>query len=175
MKEKLFSQETLSIVLLAIVTVLLVVNTLGRYSALEELQTELQQEKQVLEQEKVRLQRLYQVREQAPQFQETVEAFNKMIPEKAARPHLLTFMQDQAFASGMKLLRLDLGEEDVVEDYAELPMELSLQATYHGTMEMLYSLQQGQRIIRVESIEIDGTEPDHLLQVEINACTFFQY
>lgn len=145
------------------------------YNQLEEMQRtreKLQEEEIALAQAEAELQELYQIRDQAPLYQERLVYYEGKIPPEPGESKLLNYLQELEKKSTQNFVQVSFGDRQPGEKLTEIPLELSFEGNYTSLLLLLEEMREGERALRLDNIRIAPGEHPGDLMVEISACAF---
>jgi type IV pilus assembly protein PilO len=100
-----------------------------------------------------------------PKFRREVERLNQrlkeavsLLPNTADIPDLLTKVAEQVEKSGLTLKKFELQDEIPRNFYAEVPVEMEVQAAYHELAVFFDKVSKMPRIVNVSNISMDTPE-----------------
>jgi len=99
----------------------------------------------------------------------------RVIPDNKEIPSLLTNISSQGTSSGLDILSFIPGSESPKEFYAEIPVALSVQGTYHNLGYFLATVSKLPRIVNVSDISMGSPkmeEGEMILSSRINLVTY---
>jgi type IV pilus assembly protein PilO len=99
----------------------------------------------------------------------------RVIPDNKEIPSLLTNISSQGTASGLDMLSFIPGTETPKEFYAEIPVTLSVQGTYHNLGYFLATVSKLPRIVNVSDISMGSPkieEGEMILSSKVNLVTY---
>jgi len=118
------------------------------------------------------------IKEQKAQMAEMEAKFKeaaRVIPDNKEIPSLLTNISSQGTASGLDILSFVPGSESPKEFYAEIPVALSVEGTYHNLGYFLATISKLPRIVNVSDIAMGKPtmqEGEMILSSKINLVTY---
>lgn len=112
-------------------------------------------------------------KEQMKTMKESFGALLRQLPEKSEVPGLLEDISHQGLATGLEFRSIRLQNENVIDFYAELPIDISVVGTYHQLAEFVSNVASLPRIVTLHDFTIEKTKADpNLLQMNITAKTY---
>lgn len=99
------------------------------------------------------------------------ETINMMIPEQPMEEDVLLHVQYYAEATSVPLTTIRFGERNVGTGLTEMPIDLSFRGTYKGFLNLLSNMMYGNRLLRIDEIEMDRAED--VLEINIHANAFY--
>jgi len=82
----------------------------------------------------------------------------KILPDEAQSHAFLSAVQTVATISGIELTSWNPKDENLVDFYAKVPMELRLEGKFHQVAKFFYGIGQVDRIINMENIIIEAKD-----------------
>jgi len=124
---------------------------------------------------KAQLEKLLDMRDQAPLWEARLAAAERLIPREPDENRLVSDMQDVAGRANTELLQVRFEERAARENFVEMPVKIAFQGRYHGLLDLLEDLEGGARAVRVDEVKV-GRGRDGLPQIraDITAAVFCQ-
>lgn len=109
-------------------------------------------------------------------MQARLEEAKKELPASSEIPRLLTSISSRAKGSGLEVLSFRPGSEVPKEFYAEVPVALKLEGSFHQYASFLYAVSTLDRIVNISDLKI-GTKKTqgsatNVLSIDCIATTF---
>lgn len=112
-------------------------------------------------------------KEQMKTMKESFGALLRQLPEKSEVPGLLEDISHQGLATGLEFRSIRLQNENVIDFYAELPIDISVVGSYHQLAEFVSNVASLPRIVTLHDFTIQQGKTDpSLLQMKIMAKTY---
>ncbi len=112
-------------------------------------------------------------RQQMDEMEETFGALVRQLPSETDVPGLLEDLDARAVSSGLEVLSVELQTEQVNEFYIELPIQITVQGTYHDLGAFVSGVAGLPRIVTLHDFTIErGEEDDGSLVLSITAKTY---
>ena len=100
----------------------------------------------------------------------------KQLPNGSEIPELLTSISSRAKESGLNVLSFRPGVEKPIGFYAEVPVSLKFEGTFHQVANFFYAVSQLPRIVNINNVKIGMKSGDkseaNILSVDCLAITF---
>jgi type IV pilus assembly protein PilO len=100
----------------------------------------------------------------------------KELPNGRQIPELLTSISARAKQSGLYVQSFRPGNEKPIDFYAEVPVKLKFEGTFHQVANFFYSISTLPRIVNIENVKIGskskGKSKENILSVNCMAITF---
>ncbi len=97
-----------------------------------------------------------------------LKAAAMLLPQKKEIPSLLTNISDQGTSSGLEILSFQPGAEKMTDFYAEIPLTLGVNGTYHKVGTFLDRISKMSRIVAVTNLKM-GSPVRKEGQMQLNA------
>ncbi len=165
------SPMVLTLLLGALAIAMMVYLLFNQLGALHEAQYRLEEEKEALNQVNLQLEQLLELRQRAPEFQEFLNTLERLIPSEPQKEDVLVTLEENARKAGANLARIRFDGYQWVDDYGEIPLQLSYEGDYASFLKMLGQMQHQQgesRAYRIENINLTRE------RLDMDLKTFFQ-
>jgi type IV pilus assembly protein PilO len=100
----------------------------------------------------------------------------KELPNGRQIPELLTSISARAKGSGLYVQSFRPGKEKPIDFYAEVPVKLKFEGSFHQVANFFYSISTLPRIVNIKNVKIGskskGKSEDNILSVDCMAITF---
>jgi len=131
-------------------------------------------EKVEMQNARAELERLKEIKEQEPQMQEQLALLERLMPVQPDENILITDINAVSQDSYTHLMQIRFEQRGVRENYTEMPFKIVFEGQYHGLLELLGSLQAGERAVRINEVKVGkGKEELPQIKAEIAASAFF--
>ncbi len=128
----------------------------------------------------VTLQRLQQLKQQAPEIESQLIELSRRMPEDPAIPSLIIELQQLANESGLNFVSFTPSQPTELGNYSSLPIDMTLQGYFNrvredggSLLDFLYRLEHFPREIKVVSVNITpGTDGLPALSITMKAETY---
>lgn len=159
--------------LLLIITFLLVSAAFGYLIVKEALligkQTvEIDSIEALIEEQQVLLQRMKDAEARSEELEVHLATLQKMIPEDPEQNRFLIWIQQVSSDASLKLSDVSFSEHTIEEGYVEMPVQLSLQGNYKNMLKFLSNLMYGERLVRVDDIDLSESGGNLSVDIKIN-------
>ncbi|MBI3814645.1 MAG: type 4a pilus biogenesis protein PilO, partial [Nitrospinae bacterium] len=97
------------------------------------------------------------------------------LPEEKEIPSLLTNISNLAMQSGLDILTFKPGGESPKDFYAEVPVQIKINGSFHNTLEFFDKVSKMPRIVTISNIKIGGVKEEKgrtVADMECSATTF---
>lgn len=169
------TQDRLIILLGAAAVALMIVLILLQLGTLRDTREAVADEQVALSQKRARLEQLRELERKGPEFLERLAAVERLIPDQPQEDALLIYLSeiaertDTSFVQARFAARVNAGGGG----YVKMPLSIIFEGRYHGFLELLDGLRDGERTIRVDDVRISrGREPLPKIRADISAHTF---
>ncbi|MEW5785527.1 MAG: type 4a pilus biogenesis protein PilO [Bacillota bacterium] len=125
-------------------------------ASVRRLNLEKQQEQQALVETQAYLNRLQDLRDQAPLYRERLSLFQEMIPGAAGEEALLRHIHELAGDCDLRVIEVRFEEREQVTPYMIMPLVITLEGRYEGILQILYMFRYGKRTLRVDYLDISS-------------------
>jgi type IV pilus assembly protein PilO len=130
---------------------------------------------QVFEQRAFKAANLEPLKKQMVDMQESFAALAKQLPDDTEVPGLLEELSQLGLDSGLEFDTIGLANEKAAEFYYELPIQISVQGTYHALGAFVSGIASLPRIVTLHDFTIapdSKAEQSGLLKMSITAKTY---
>ena len=159
--------SALTIVLLLVLSVFKISHIKETSSAIDNLNT-------VLHNNKDRLKNLELLRDYLPELENAYKTLNDKIPVSPDKPKLTDLLNKYANESNVTLIQIGFEEESEDDSLNEIPLNLSYEGEYTSIVKMLEKLDYGERLIRIDEIEIISMGSFSTnIKADISAAAFY--
>ncbi|SHE61218.1 type IV pilus assembly protein PilO [Desulforamulus putei DSM 12395] len=146
----------------------------SQFSTLRAVRQQVTAQQDALQQARLRLQALAQVKGQADRLQQQLSTLQGLLPDRPDEGGLLAEWQGMANDCGLQLLQVQFADYLQQKEYVEMPVTIVLEGQYEGLLAFLMDLQQGTRAVKVKEIKIGkGRQEAPLMRVELTAAVFY--
>ncbi len=121
-----------------------------------------------------RLAYLEDLRDRSDELEESLDVMALLIPEKPLEDELIVHLNDEAEAVGLDFIQIRFDERAEEDGYMEMPINLSFEGRYLQAIELLKSLAESERGIRIDDIRMGrGTEELPVLNITVRGSVFY--
>ena len=128
--------------------------------SIRQLQAEKQQEQQALAEAQAYLERLEELRNNAPDYRERLALYREMIPGVAGEDALLRHIHSLAGDCDLKVVEFRFNGRNARDSYTAMPLVMIMEGSYRGVLQMLNKLRFGGRLFRVDHLFVAGGQGD---------------
>lgn len=173
----MFNSSTLQRVLLVILAVLLILGTvLLVYFKLDQIgdtADQLMAEKAGLKQDRDRLTRLELLMLDEEELREQYKRAELLIPDDPEEERLALYLQDYSVYAGMDFAQIQFYQRVQRSHYVDMPFEIAFSGGYESLIELLKSVNEGERAVRIDTISARDTGGGtNEIRVDIRAHSF---
>lgn len=97
------------------------------------------------------------------------------LPDEKEIPSLLTNISNLAMQSGLDILTFRPGGESPKDFYAEVPVQIKINGSFHNTLEFFDKVSKMPRIVTISNVKIGSAKEDKgrtVIDMECSATTF---
>lgn len=169
------SKKNMLIILAVLVVILSFVLVYIQISALANLKVEVENEEQALSLAQTNLARLLKLRANAAEYEQRLAYAERMIPADAGEEEILRYFYRLSDEYDVKVIEIRFDNRSVGETFNTMPLVLNLEGNYSNLSRLLRRLRDGDRVFRVNNIQINrtgGSGSD--LRFALVASTFYK-
>lgn len=168
-------QEMLYLLIGVVALVLVVFLLFNQWRSYSQVQEDIAAEQSQVQLLEAHIETLLQLKAQEDEFRRHLALLEELMPEEPAEEQFINYIQGIADEYGAKLTQVRFGERIPSEDYAEMPLELSIEGSYHQLLAFLDSLRHGTRAVRVDDVRAgQGREELPQIRVDLSARAFYR-
>ncbi len=180
MKLKMSQREQM--MLISVVVVLLIVLfaffvVMPKMNQIKDLRAQQKSENKELESAKATLDRLKGLKKNSAKIEAEMAGLKLKMPENPQLPSLLIEINTIASEAGIDFITISPGELSQLEEYAEIPLNITITGRFFDLIDFLYRIRSNVREIKVTSVSIgEGSEglPDLSVSIEASALVMQQ-
>ncbi len=171
-KKKTIPSGLLMALLLAVAVILgsfLVYDQFNKLNAVKDIAAT---EKVEMQNARAELERLKELQE--PQMREQLALLERLMPVQPDENILIADINAVSMDSDTHLMQIRFEQRGAKQNYTEMPFKIVFEGQYHGLLELLGSLQTGERAVRINEVKVGkGKEELPQIKAEIAASAFF--
>lgn len=156
-----------------VIIISLIFGIVNQFRQWQSLQSDIVVAEGQLVQLEQRLQRLNLLREQEKELAGQLELIKKQLPGYLSEQELINEIQRVALLTGCQISEFRFRDLVAQEDFKEIPFDLSLEGQFAGLMELLNSINQVDKIYRVEELSIQSSSEDGLIRADLQMSSFY--
>ncbi len=122
----------------------------------------------LIEEQQVLLQRMKDAEVLSEELEAHLITLQKLIPEEPEQNRFLIWIQQVSSDASLKLSDVTFSEHTIEDGYVVMPVQLSLQGNYKNVLKLLTSLMYGERLVRVDDIDLTNSEGSLSVDIKIN-------
>ncbi len=123
---------------------------------------------------KTRLDYLQDLAARSDEMEESLEIMSRLIPDEPLEDELIVQLSAEAEAVDIGLIQIRFDERSEGEGYVEMPINLSFEGRYLQAIELLKSLADSERGIRIDDIRMGrGSEDLPFLSITVRGSVFY--
>ena len=169
---KTMTSSRILLIASALTIVLLLVLSVFKISHIKETTSAIDNLNLVLRNNKERLKELEDLRDYLPELENAYKTLNDKIPVLPDKPKLVEQLNQYSEENDVALLEVDFGEESEKDSLNEIPLKLSFEGEYTSIVKLLENLDYGERLIRIDEIEIDSSG-SNIIWADVSAVAFY--
>lgn len=174
-EKKALSFSTLVIIILCISFCLLTIFSITTIININRVRSEIAAEEQLYLENQDRLAQLRQLSKREDEFRTYLALIDKLIPDGTEEARIIKQVQNLANGSSVDFIEIQFETRVVNNNMNTMPMTLSFSGGYPGLVELINRLSNGERLIRIDEINItNGTESAFFIDAIIKARAFFR-
>jgi Tfp pilus assembly protein PilO len=151
------SKKYLVIILAILVVVLSFTLVYIQNTTLANLRVEVEMEEQALSIAQANLARLMNLRANAAEYEQRLVYAERMIPADAGEEAILRYFYRLSDEYDIKVVEIRFDNRSVGETFNTMPLVLNLEGNYSNLSRLLRRLRDGDRVFRVNNIQISRT------------------
>jgi Tfp pilus assembly protein PilO len=151
------SKKYLVIILAILVVILSFTLVYIQNSTLANLRVEVENEEQALSIAQANLARLMNLRANAAEYEQRLAYAERMIPADAGEEDILRYFYRLSDEYDVKVLEIRFDNRSIGETFNTMPLVLNLEGSYSNLSRLLRRLRDGERVFRVNNIQISRT------------------
>ena len=169
------SKKNMAIILAILVVILSFALVYVQNSTLSNLKIEVENEEQALNLAQANLARLMDLRANAAEYEQRLSYAERMIPAEAGEEEILRYFYRLSDEYDIKLLEIRFDNRSVGETFTTMPLALNLEGSYSNLSRLLRRLRDGDRVFRVNNIQLSRTgDSGSDLRLTLAASTFYK-
>jgi Tfp pilus assembly protein PilO len=151
------SKKYLVIILAILVVILSFTLVYIQNTTLANLRVEVEMEEQALSIAQANLARLMNLRANAAEYEQRLVYAERMIPADAGEEAILRYFYRLSDEYDIKVVEIRFDNRSVGETFNTMPLVLNLEGNYSNLSRLLRRLRDGDRVFRVNNIQISRT------------------
>lgn len=167
---------TLNIVLMSLIgllTLLLLFMSITRAVGLREAKAAVKEKSEAYSLLSDKLTHLKLLKNEEAVLKRKLTVLEKAIPASEKESSLVSLINGLSLDSGIHFVQIQFKESLETGGVVEMPVQLIFNASYNGLVHFLDQIEEGQRLIRLDDIQIFKTDSQTgLLRIEISASAF---
>jgi len=154
--------------------ILLLVLSVTKFSDIKKTISEIDEISATLRYNETRLKKLEAIKENQVELESAYDVLQKKIPDSPDKNKLIDQLNQYAKENYVVLSELDFEEEIEKDTFKELKLKIAFNGEYASLIKLLKTLDNGERLIRIDEIEISSTgDFSKILRADITAVAFY--
>lgn len=174
MNDKKNVSGNILLLLSCIIAVLLVIFNIVKIKSINETSEQIKTEEAILSERKAYLEELKELTLIRPELEKAHEILSVKIPKQPEEDKLIEYIDKLAMENNSSLTHIQFQERVTVGELTEMPIQVTFTGQYTSLLELIRSLTQGERLIRIEWLQIDESDSDGNLNASVTARAFFK-
>jgi Tfp pilus assembly protein PilO len=112
----------------------------------------------IIEEQQVLLQKMKGTEVRSAEYEACLSKLQKFIPEEPEQNQFIVWVYEASESVSLNISDISFGEHTVEGGYSVMPVHLALQGSYNSMLEFLSSLMYGERLVRVDDVDLFGGE-----------------
>lgn len=168
------STDRIALILGGVALVLMLFLIFQQFSSLGAAKEQVALEKQSFELMEKRLQQLEQAKASEEETRQKMERAIKAIPTSPDENVLINDLKYKADDSGTHFLEIKFENRVSKEGYLEMPFKVTFEGYYQGLVELMDSVKDGPRAVRINEMILKKGSQEGLVRVELTASAFYR-
>jgi len=171
---KNISSSRILLIASVITIILLLVLSVIKISHIKETSSAINDCNLTLQNNKDRLKELEALKDNHSKLENEHKALINKIPASPDKQGLIDQVNQYSIKNEVKLVQVNFDEESEEEAFVEMPLKLKFEGKYISIMKLLEELDYGERLIRMDEIQIFNTDVfSNNVRAEISATGFY--
>jgi Tfp pilus assembly protein PilO len=171
--KKNLSGNTL-LLLSGIVVVLLMILNIAKIKSISETSAQIETEASILDEQKAYQDELKKLTLIRPELEKAHRILSVKIPKRPEEDKLIEYIDKLTKENKTSFIHIQFEKRTVNSDMTEMPIQLMFSGKYTSLMEFIRSISEGERLIRIDGLQIDRGDSDGSINASITAKAFFK-
>jgi Tfp pilus assembly protein PilO len=175
MNKKYSSNNSILLVLSGLVAVFLIVLIIFSLNKINKINDQIAVETKKLEENKQTLEMLKELELLRPELESANDILKKQIPDQPYEHGLIEYIHKLSENNKNNFVEIVFNERKKRDNLSEMPFSLIINGKYSSLLGLLDSIENGERLIRIDEIRIDSTgDGKGTISTFITANTFYK-
>ena len=122
----------------------------------------------MIAEQQVLLQKLQDAQARTSEYEAHLSELQKMIPQAPDQNQFLVWVHQVSSDASLKLADVSFETHTQEAGYSVMPVKLYLQGNYNNTLQFLSSLMYGERLVRVDDVDLSGMGDNLSIEMKVN-------
>ena len=122
----------------------------------------------IIAEQQVLLQKMKGTELRSAEYEDFLLKLHKMIPDKPEQDKFIVWVYDASESASLKISDVSFGEHVTEEGYLSIPIQMTVNGGYNNILEFLSSLMYGERLVRVDDVDLQGGGESISMNMGIN-------
>lgn len=172
--KKNISSNTMLLLLSGIVVVLLIVLNIIKVNSINQASAQIESEEAILDDQKAYLEELKKLTKIRPELEKTHKILSVQIPEQPEEDKLIEYINRLSRENETRFVHIQFDKRTVTGNITEMPLQLKFTGKYTSLMEFISSISEGERLIRIDGLQIDREDSSGSINASITAKAFYK-
>lgn len=175
MNNKSSSNNPLLLILSGLVVLLLIVLIIFSVNKINTINDQIENITAKLYEDKDTLEKLKQLDSLRPELESANRVLVKQIPDGPSEHELIEYIYNLSKNNKNKFIEIKFKERNGNEDIFEMPFSMTIEGKYESMLKLLNSIANGERLIRIDEIQIESVDNvKGLINTSITAKAFYK-
>lgn len=172
--KKNISSNSLLLLLSGIVVILLIALNIIKINSINKASAQIESEETVLNEKKAYLEELKKLTEIRPELVKAQKILSVQIPEQPGEDQLIDYINRLSQKNKISFVHVQFEKRTINGNINEIPLQLKLTGEYTSLMDFIRSISEGERLIRIDELQIDKEDSSGSINAFITAKAFYK-
>jgi len=174
MKDRKNTTGNTLLLLSGIVAILLMVFNFVKIKSINETTERIRSEEAMLSERKAYLDELKKLTHIRPELEKAHVILSEQIPKSPEEDRLIEYIDQLAREKGTDFVHIQFEKRTTNGNMNEMPIQLMFKGKYASLVDFIKRVSNGDRLIRIDGIQIDGEGSDGTVNASVTAKAFFK-